>query len=84
MNAWIRTSELIYDAKGLTIEERFLNTLPLLAKSALKIYEYPYPTTYSELCNILVQRFSDAHDRFHKFQDLAVLRQHVGLGCVYG
>ena len=68
---------LIYDAKGLTIEERFLRTLPLLAKSALKIYEYSHTTTYSELCNILVQRFSDKHDRFHKFQDLVALRQHV-------
>ena len=70
VKAWIRTLELIYDAKGLTFEERFLDTIPLLAKSALKIYEYSHPTTYSELCNILVQRFSDKHDRFHKFQDL--------------
>ena len=54
VKAWIRTLELIYDAKGLTIEERFLHTLPLLSKSALKIYEYSHPTTYSELCNILV------------------------------
>ena len=39
VKACIRTLELIYDARGLTIEERFLHTLPLLAKSALKIYE---------------------------------------------
>ena len=32
VKAWIRTLELIYDAKGLTIEERFLHTIPLLAK----------------------------------------------------
>ena len=32
---WIRTLELIYDAKGLTPEERFLHTIPLLAKLAL-------------------------------------------------
>ena len=76
MKAWIRTVELIYDAKGLTTEERFLHTIPILANSALKIYEYSHPTTYSELCNILVQRFSDKHDRFHKFQDLVALRQH--------
>ena len=34
VKAWIRTLELIYDAKRLTIEERFLHTIPLLTKSA--------------------------------------------------
>ena len=37
VNAWLPTLELIFDAKGLNLEERFLHTLPLLAKSALKI-----------------------------------------------
>ena len=77
VKAWIRTLEVIYDARGLTIEERFLHTLPLLANLAWKIYEYSHPTTYSELCNILVRRFSDKHDSFHKFQHLVALRQHV-------
>ena len=68
----------MYDAKGLNTEERVLHTLPPLAKSALKIYEYSHPATYSELCNILVQRFSDKHDRFHRFQDLVALWQQGG------
>ena len=35
MKAWLRTLELIFDAKRLNPEERFLHTLPLLAKSAV-------------------------------------------------
>ena len=54
VKAWMGTLELIFDAKGLNTEERFLHTLPLLANSALKIYEYSHPTIYSESCNILV------------------------------
>ena len=78
MKAWLRTLELIFDAKGLTMEERFLHTLPMLAKSALKIYEHSHPTTYPQLCDMLTQRFSDKHDRFHKFQQLVALRQEAG------
>ena len=77
VKAWLRTLELIFDAKGLTIEERFLHTLPLLVKSALKIYKYSHPTTYTQLCDMLTQCFSDKHDRFHKFQQLVALRQEA-------
>ena len=58
--------ELVFDAKWLNPEESFLHTLPLLAKSALKIYEYSHPTSYVQLCDMLTQRCSDKHDRFHK------------------
>ena len=37
VKAWLRTLELIFDAKRLNPEERFLHTHHLLAKSALKI-----------------------------------------------
>ena len=75
VKAWLRTLELIFDAKRLNPEERFLHTLPLLAKSALKIYEYSHPTSYQQLCEMLAQRFSDKHDRFHKFSQLVALQQ---------
>ena len=78
VKAWLRTLELIFDAKRLNTEERFLHTLPLLAKSALRVYEYSHPTTYAQLCDMLTQHFSDKHDRFHKFQELIVLRQLDG------
>ena len=42
VKAWLRTLELIFDAKWLSPEERFLHTLPLLAKSVLKTYEYSH------------------------------------------
>ena len=74
VKAWLRTLELIFDAKRLNPEERFLHTLHLLAKSALKIYEYSHPTSYPQLCEMLTQRFSDKHDRFHKFSQLMALR----------
>ena len=41
--AWLCTLELIFDAKRLNPEERFLHALPLLEKSALKIYEFSHP-----------------------------------------
>ena len=78
MKAWSRTLELISDAKWLTIEERVLHTLPLLANFALKIYEYSHPTTYPQLRDMLTQHFSDMHDRFHKFKQLVALRQETG------
>ena len=58
--------KLIFDAERLNPEQRFLHTLPLLAKSALTIYEYFHPTSNTQLCEMLTQRFSDKHDRFHK------------------
>ena len=57
VKAWLRILELIFDAKWLNPEERFLHALPLLAKSALKIYEYSHPTSYAQLCDMLTQRF---------------------------
>ena len=78
VKVWLRTLELILDAKRLNPEERFLHTFPLLAKAELKIYEYSHPTSYSQLCDVLTQRFSDKHDRFHKFSQLAALRQGMG------
>ena len=58
--------------------EHFSHTLHLLAKSPLKIYEYSHPTSYPQLCDMLTQRFSDKHDRFHKFSQLVELRQGPG------
>ena len=75
VKAWLRTLELIFDAKRLNAEERFLHTLPLLAKSASKIYEYSHPTSYPQLCDMLTQGLSDKHDRFHKLSQLVALRQ---------
>ena len=78
VKAWLRTLELIFDAKRLNPEEGFLHALPLLAKSALKIYEYSHPTSYPQLCEMLTQRFSDKHDRFHKFSQLVGLATGTG------
>ena len=55
-----------------------MHTLPLLAKSALKIYEYSHLTSYPQLCEMLAQRFSDKHDRFHTFYQLVALRHGQG------
>ena len=46
--------------------------------SALKIYEYSQHTSYPQLYDRLTQRFSDKHDRFHKFLQLVTLRQGPG------
>ena len=78
MKAWLRTLELIFHAKRLNPEERFLHTIPSLATSALKIYEYSHPTSYPQLSDMLTQRFSDEHDRFHIFSQLVALRQGPG------
>ena len=75
VKAWLRTLELIFDARRLHHEECFLHTLPLLAKSALKIHEHSHPTSYAQFCDMLHPRFSDKHDRFHKFFQLVALRQ---------
>ena len=74
----MRTLELIFDAKRLNPEERFLHTFHLLAKYVLKSYEYSHPTSYPQLCNMLTQRFSDKHDCFHQFSRLVALRQGPG------
>ena len=78
VKAWLRTLELIFDAKRLNPEELFLHTLRLLAKSTLKIYEYSYPTSYLRFCEMLTQRFSDKHDRFRKFSQLVAFLQGPG------
>ena len=52
VKAWLRTVELIFDAKRLNHEKRILHTLPLLEMSALKIYEYSHTTSYSQLCEM--------------------------------
>ena len=75
VKAWSQTLELFFDAEGLNTEKRFLHTIPLLAKSALKFYEDSHPTSYAQLCAMLTQRISDKHDRFHRFSQLAALRQ---------
>ena len=43
VKAWLRTLELVFEAKRLNTEERFLHTPLLLAKSALNVCEYPHP-----------------------------------------
>ena len=65
----------VFYAEGLYPEKRFLHTIPLLAKSALKVYEYSHPTSYPQLCDMLTQRFSDKHYRFYKFPQMLALRQ---------
>ena len=55
-----------------------MHILPLLAKSALKIYEYSHPTSYPQLCDMSAQRLSGKHDRFHKFSQLVALRHGPG------
>ena len=55
-----------------------MHTIPLLAKSALHIYEYSHFTSYPQLCDMLTQRFSDKHAPFHKFSQLVALRQGLG------
>ena len=58
----------------------FLHTLHLLAKSALNIYECSHHTSYVQLCDMLIRRFSNEHDRFYKFSQLLALRHgQVGL-----
>ena len=47
-------------------------------KVSIKIYEYSHPTSYAQLCDMLTQRFSDKHARFHKFSQLVALRQGPG------
>ena len=78
VKAWLRTLELIFDAKRLNPVERFLHTLPLLAKSALKIYENTHHTSYPQLCDMLTQRFSDKRDSFHKISPFVALRHGLG------
>ena len=73
VKAWLRTLELDFDPKRLNPEERFLHTLLLLAKSALKIDEYSHHTSYPQLCEMITQRFSDKHDRSHKCSQLVAL-----------
>ena len=57
MKAWLRSLDLIFDAKKLTLAARFLHTLHLLAKSALNIYECSHPTSYVKLCELLIRRW---------------------------
>ena len=78
VKAWLRSLELIFDAKKMTLEARFLHTLHLLAKSALNIYERSHPTSYVQLCEMLFRRFSNEHDRFYKFSQLLALRHGPG------
>ena len=59
VKAWLRTLELIFDAKGLNAEERFLHTLPLLAKSALKVFWYARHQSYAHFFDMSILRFSD-------------------------
>ena len=67
--------ELYFDAKRLTLEARFLHTIHLLAKSALNIYECSHPRSYTQLCEMLIRRFSTQHDRFYKLSQLPALLQ---------
>ena len=57
VKTWLRNLELIFDAKRLTLEARFLHNLHLLAKSAFNIYECSHPTSYTQLCEMLIRRF---------------------------
>ena len=84
MKTWLRNLELIFDAKRLTWEARFLHTLHLLAKSALNIYECSHPTSYTQLCEMLIRRFPTQHDRFYKIFQLVALRQGPVGGVVGG
>ena len=75
VNGWLRSLELIFDAKKLTLEAGFLHTLQLLAKSALTIYVCFCHTSYTQLCEMLIRWFPTQHDHFYKFSQLLALRQ---------
>ena len=62
---WKRNIELIYEAKGLTPEEKLTWTLPLLQESAARVATHTAPTTYRELMTALTTRFADGNDDFH-------------------
>ena len=62
---WKRKIELIYEAKGLTPEEKLTWTLPLLQDSAARLDTHTNPTTYRELMTALTTRFTDGNDEFH-------------------
>ena len=38
------------------------------------MYERSHPTSYTQLCEMLIRRFSPEHDRFHKYSQLLALR----------
>ena len=75
VRGWLRTLRLIYDAKGLSLDERFRYTLPLLDGPALQLYVYAHPLSFAASSEQLIARFCDKHDRFHKFQELTALHQ---------
>ena len=56
---------MIYEAKGLTPEEKLTWTLPLLQDSAARLATHTNPTTYRELMTALTTSFTDGNDEFH-------------------
>ena len=45
---------------------------------ALNIYECSHPTSYTQLCEMLIRRFPTQHYRFYIFSQLVALRQGPG------
>ena len=76
--AWLQTLEIIYDAHGLSMEERLLYTIPLLAESVLRTAECLHPVSYAQLCCMLTQRFSVETNPSH------ILHASVGLSQLQG
>ena len=75
VRGWLRILGLIYGAKGLSLDESFRYTLPLVDGPALKLYEYAHPQSFAALSEQVIARFCDKHDCFHKFQELIALHQ---------
>ena len=55
---WLRALGLIYVAKGLSEDERFRYTLPLLDGPALKLHEYAHPHSFAALSTQLIASFA--------------------------
>ena len=62
---WKRKIELLYEAKGLTPEEKLTWTLPLLQESAARVAMNTAPTAYRQLMTVLITRFTDGNDEYH-------------------
>ena len=56
---------MIYEARGLTPEEKLTWTLPLLQDNAARLATHTNPATYRELMTALTTRFADGNDEFH-------------------
>ena len=56
---------MIYEAKGLTPEDKLTWALPLLQEIAARVVTYTNPATYREPTTALTTRFTDGNGEFH-------------------